>query len=192
MRSLSLPGRLAFVLVSLVAVAGCSAGAPQAVPYSSVSPESLASSDPIPSPTGEVVLTVTGDVSKTNDADGVALDFATIERMGLVKYGVHDPWLDADHEFTGVLLADLLDTVGAAADATTVHVTALDDYEVQIAVADVRRWPILLATMTDGARMPIIDKGPTRIVFPYAAYPEIDELKYKDLWIWQIKTIEVR
>jgi hypothetical protein len=38
--------------------------------------------------------------------------------------------------------------------------------------------------------MSIEDKGPTRVVFP--AHPDIDELSSKDLWIWQLKTIEVR
>ena len=110
--------------------------------------------------------------------------------MGLSRYKSHDPWLEQDLEFTGVLITDLLKATGASADATTLHITALDDYEVDVSIADTKRWPVMLATMTGGSRMSIEDKGPSRIVFPSDA--SIDALAYKDLWIWQLKSIEVR
>jgi hypothetical protein len=168
----------AALMLGAALVAGCS----------SASPASTATA--IPAPAGDAVLTMSGRISSTNDPNGLALDLSTIEDMGLVRYTVHDPWLDDDLEFTGVLVTDLLRVAGAAPDATSLRITALDDYMVEIPIADAVRWPIMLATQTDGAPMAIEDKGPTRIVYP--ANPEIDTLKTKDLWIWQITTIEVR
>ena len=179
--------RIALV-ACLAAVAACGQAAPTA-PYTRVTDSAIAAVDALPAPRGGAVLTISGDVTKGNDGDDVTLDLATIEQMGLVRYTAHDPWLDDDLEFTGVLLTDLLQAVGAPSDAETLVVTALDDYVVEIAIDDARRWPVMLATQTGGAPMSIEDKGPTRIVFPDD--PSIDTLRYKDLWIWQITTIEV-
>ena len=183
-----LPVLRALALVSILAVAGCGA-ATTSPAYERVSESSLASAQPIPAPAGAAALTMTGRVAATNAAAGVELDLATIEQMGLVQYTVRDPWLEREFEFTGVLMTDLLAAVGASPDATSIKITALDDYQVDISVADLQRWPIMLATQTGGAPMSIEDKGPTRIVFP--ADPDIDTIRYKDFWIWQIKTIEV-
>lgn len=179
-----------FILVCSVALTACSAPAAQQ-PYVEVSAATIAASDNVPSPNGDVVVTVAGAVSKSNSGSSIELDIATLEAMGLVKYSVHDPWLNEDLEFTGVLLSAFIDAVGVSPDATTLRFHAIDDYEVDLSIADVRRWPILLATQTDGQPMGLEDKGPTRVVFPYDQFPEIDQLTYKDLWIWQITSITV-
>lgn len=180
------------VLIYSAMAAACSPATPVRSDYVSVTQETLTPTDPIPVPTAETVLTIGGSVSKPNAGSTVIFDLGTLERMGLVRYTVHDPWLDEDVEFTGVLLADLLDTVGASPEAQMVHLVALDDYEVDVSVADARRWPILLATQANGKPMSVADKGPTRIVFPYDQYPEINPVKYEPLWIWQVESLEVR
>jgi hypothetical protein len=176
--------------ICCVALAACSSQ-PAEAPYVEVAAATIASTDELPAASGDVVITVDGAVSKSNRGGAIELDLATIEQMGLVRYVVHDPWLNGDFEFTGVLLSAFVDAVGASPDATTLKFRAIDDYEVELALADVRRWPIMLATRTNGAPMTIEDKGPTRVVFPYDQFPEIDQLTYKDLWIWQISSITV-
>lgn len=183
-----IPVLRALALVSIVAFAGCGAATTPAA-YVRVTESSLAAAQPIPAPTGAATLTMTGRVAATNAAAGVELDLATVEQMGLIMYTARDPWLGQELEFTGVLMTDLLAAVGASPDATSIKITALDDYQVDISLIDLKRWPIMLATQTGGAPMSIEDKGPTRIVFP--ADPDIDTVRYKDFWIWQIKTIEV-
>lgn len=179
-----------FVVLCAALAAGCSS-APAKPAYFEITAATIADSDPLPAPTGDVVLTVGGAISKSTGDAPVELDLATVERLGLVRYVVHDPWLDEDIEFSGVLLSAFVDAVGASPDATTLKFLAIDDYEVEIAIEDVRRWPILLATRTNGKPMQLEDKGPTRVVFPYDQFPEIDQLAYKDLWIWQISSITV-
>jgi hypothetical protein len=183
---------LAPIALILGTLAGCGSVAVAKPAYAQVSAETLRAPDAIPVPAGDVVLTVSGDIGKANSGSTLRVDLATVERMGLVKYTVHDPWLDADHEFSGVLLADVLDTVGASAGATRMHFVAIDDYEVEISIADARKWPVLLATRMDGQLMSVEDKGPLRVVFPYDQFPEIDRLAYKDLWIWSLESLEVR
>jgi hypothetical protein len=191
----SLLTRLALV-VAVAAIVGCSPATPAAA-YTRISDASVTAVDTTPLPpdtmttmaAGGPGLELSGRIGPAGSGV-LTLDVATIERFGLVKYTVRDPWLEKDLEFTGVLLSDLIRLTGVPADATQLHVTALDDYEVDISIADVKRWPVMLATQVSGKPMSIEDKGPTRIVFP--ADPTIDAITYKDLWIWQIKTIEVR
>jgi hypothetical protein len=177
---------LALLFVGAVLVACQPAAAPAS--YVRVSEPVAALDAPIPPP-ADPILTITGRIDASYGV-GLELDVPSIERLGLVRYSVRDPWLEQELEFTGVLVTDLLAAAGADPEATILKITALDDYEVELPIADTVRWPVVLATQTNGVPMSIEAKGPTRIVFP--ADPAIDALRYKDLWIWQIKTIEVR
>jgi hypothetical protein len=201
MRRLSLAALVAAMLV--VPTAGCGGGAGEI--YETVSNGVLRAGDPVPHPANDPVLEIEGKI-RTSNNDGVAtntklsrnesgslvLDLETLERLPLVRYSVEDPWLKREVTYTGVLVSDLVRLAGPVPGATTLHLLALDDYEVDIALADVDRWPIMLATQLDGQHMPVSKGGPTRIAFPYGLVGGIDELKYKDLWIWNIETITVR
>jgi hypothetical protein len=78
---------------------------------------------------------------------------------------------------------------GVGPDATHAHVVALDDYAVDLSLADVRAGGIILATRAgDGSAIPIDKGGPTRIVF-------MDGVKAganADQWVWSVKTIDVQ
>jgi hypothetical protein len=143
----------------------------------------------VPAPKGKPVLTITGKVSAFNGKDAIGLDRATLDRLGLVRVRVYEPWVKKDVEFRGVWLQDLLEVAGAAADASTLRITALDDYQVTLTSADVRGREILLATYQgDGTQIPVDKGGPTRIIF-------LDGVRAganADQWIWSLKAIEVR
>jgi hypothetical protein len=44
--------------------------------------------DAVPAPTGEVVLTITGDIANTNVGDALVFDMETLESLGLIRYGL--------------------------------------------------------------------------------------------------------
>jgi hypothetical protein len=143
----------------------------------------------VPAPAGKPLLTLTGRVSALNRGGTIALDRTVIERLSVVKVRVYEPWVKQDVDFRGVWLQDLLTVAGAAADASTVRITALDDYTVDIATADVRAGGILLATSAgDGAELPIDKGGPTRIIFVAGTKAGANA----DQWIWSLKSIDVR
>lgn len=184
---------LGILLVSSLLLAGCSVASvnPEST-YETISNPTLMVGDPLPAPSEEVILTVTGAIDNKNTIDAATFDISTLEKLGLVQYKVSDPWLNAENTYTGVLVSDFLKFVGAARSASTLTLTALDDYQVDIAIADLQKWPVLLATQVNGEYITIDNNGPTRIIFPYDTYPDIDPVAYKDLWIWNIKGIEVR
>jgi len=56
--------------------------------------------------------------------------------------------------------------IGANADATILKVTALNDYTIEVPIADAKEWPTILALKADGENMSVRDKGPLWLVYP--------------------------
>jgi hypothetical protein len=144
---------------------------------------------PVPTPSGPPVFTVTGKISATNRGETLALDRATVESLGVVQATMYEPWTKKTTTFRGVWLKDLVELFGVPDDATGLHITALDDYAVDLKLSDVRAGGIMLATRAaDGSDIPIDQGGPSRIVFldGVAAGANADQ------WVWSIKEIAVR
>jgi len=185
MKTLRFPVFFAIVML----LAACAS--PKVI-YESVNKAELNPGDAIPAPNGEVILTVTGNISAYNNGDTLELDMATLEKFGLVKYDIDDPWAKTTVNYTGILLSDFLKMVGASPSAENIHIVALDDYEVDITVTEAQKWPVLLATQSNGQYMTMAENGPTRIIFPFGRYSDVDVVLYQDLSIWSIKNIEVQ
>ena len=178
-------------VLSLLVVAGCAATPEPASVYTRVSEASLKAGDAIPAPSGDTILTVTGMIGTTNSDDAIVMDLATLESVGEVTYEVTDPFEGKKVIFRGPLLTDLLDLWQVSPDATTLHIIALNDYVVDVPIAEVRKYLVVFALQQDGEYMPIETRGPAMLVFPYEDF-EFDTNLYNNYWAWQIKTIEVR
>lgn len=181
--------RFIILLAVSILLAACS-GQPKTI-YEQVSPATLKAGDAIPAPSGEVILTVTGKIDAKNKGDALELDMATLEKFGVVKYDIDDPWMKTSVTYSGVLLSDFLKIVGAAS-AENIHIVALDDYQIDLTVTEAQKWPVLLATQSNGQYMSVAENGPTRIIFPFGRFSNIDIVLYQDLSIWNIKSIEVQ
>jgi hypothetical protein len=184
----------AMVLLAALAT-GCAAQpveapGPAAQPSVAViAPPRPASGEGVPAPVGDPVLTFTGRIGSTNVARALVLDAAGLDRLGVLKVGAYEPWVKKNLEFQGVWLADVLTMARAAPGARTLHVTALDDYQIDLTTAAVRAGDIFLATKRgDGTPIPVEEGGPTRIVFTGVGAADVSA----DLWIWSLKTIDVR
>ncbi len=172
-------------------LAACStAGAPNI--YETVSQGTIKPGDPIPAPTGEVVLTIDGDISQTNVGGTLQFEMSTLENIGLVQYDVDDPFVKKNIVYTGVLLSEVLKVAGADPNATMLTLSALDDYSVDMKIEEAGKWPVLIATQADGLYMPIDKNGPLISVFPLNDFPEqLDHLTYDALWVWSLSGITV-
>ena len=179
------------ILAAVFALLMSACGGAKDTGYEMVAPASIGLTEVIPSPSQEMVLSISGQVAAKNTVDSLELDMRTLEKLGLVKYEVHDPWLKQTFTYTGVLMSDILKYAGAFHTARSVHMVALDDYQVDIPIADIDRWPILLATRANGELMKVDNYGPLRIIYPYGSH-SIDSVSHNDLWIWSLKSMEVR
>jgi hypothetical protein len=168
-----------------------SAGAePAAAPTAGtvISAASLTVGQRVPPPTEKPVFTMTGNISVTNKNGTLVFDRRTVERLGVHQVRLYEPWTKETLDFRGVWLQDLVAVAGADPGAVKLHIVALDDFAVDLTLADIRKGGIFLATRAgDGSVIPIAKGGPTRIVF-------LDGVKAganADQWVWSIKTIDV-
>lgn len=165
-------------------------GADNPVEYEIVAPASINPGDEIPTPSGDVVLIVSGDVAATNVGTTLQFDMNTLEKLGLVSYEVNDPWLLENITYSGVLLSDLLEVANASDTMTEVFATALDGYAIAIPVSEISAWPVLIATQSNGAHMTIENSGPTRIIFPYDQHNDITDAR--NMSVWNLESLDVR
>jgi len=182
-------------LVAALAVAAC--GGKEEAPSQAAAPDpstprvvdagTLAAGEKISLPKGEVVLPVTGAIATANKGRKLKLDLASLEKMRQVQVEAAEPFLKRRVTFEGVLLSDLLQVAGVPDSASTVSLTALDDYKVDFKLSDVRSSQMLLATKADGRHMPVDRSGPIRIVFPDSSTLG----RNPDLWIWSVATMKV-
>jgi hypothetical protein len=193
---------MATVIIGLVGffVASCTPTPTSVTPtpgYKQVTEATLKKGDAIPEPTGDVILTVTGKIGTHNVGEEIQMDLATIESLGLVDYTLIDPFdMTDDTEkkpvtFQGPLMANLLDLWQVPDDATTLHIAALNDYSADVPIKDLRTYLVIFALKADGVYMPVADRGPAMLVYPYNDFT-FDKNVYNDYWVWQIKSIDVR
>ena len=160
--------------------------------YDVVSEPTLRPGMPIPAPAGEVVLRVRGMIGDASGADEIAFDMPTLERLGLVRFTTTTSWTEGPVTFEGVLLSSLLDAVSADQGATTLVLTALNDYAVSIPVSDAKTWPVMLAVKENGQYMSPREHGPMWVVYPQHAYPQLGRRDFASRWVWQLAKISVQ
>ena len=76
-------------------------------------------------------------------------------------------------KFEGVSLDKLMKAVGAKGER--VVAVALNDYSSEIPIEDFAKYKTILALKRDGEYMPVRDKGPLFVVYPYDAESRAEE-----------------
>ena len=144
----------------------------------------------IPPAKGDVVLTVDGMINTCSDGLEVRLDQAMVEALPHTTITTDNPWDHGPSTYEGVLLRDLLDYVKA--DGTILSFTALNDYRSEMPLADARTYDVILAYKRDGEYLPVRDKGPFFVVFPFKDVPELaTEARYAQS-VWQVNRLTVK
>lgn len=144
----------------------------------------------LPRPEGAVILTVDGEIERTNAPGRAEFDRAMLEQLGLVAMSVETPWTDPDTLFEGVPTRRILELVGAR--GRWVRATAANDYRVDIPLADLTEHDTLLAMRRDGEPMRLRDKGPLWILYADGDRPRVPEGELLARMVWQLTTLSVR
>lgn len=147
-------------------------------------------STPLPEPAGRPVLTVSGRIAASNRDGAAVFDLPMLEALGTDGFETRTPWHGGIVRFEGVPMQRLMQATGASGE----HVTAiaLNDYTTDIPIADFERYGVLLATKRDGVYMPVRDKGPLFIVYPYDSKPELRAQQYYSRSAWQVAKLIVK
>lgn len=182
--------RYFFVIIALF-VLSCKSEVAFEEAYAVVAEATLKPGAAIPTPKEELLLTITGKIGNVNHDNAILMDRTTIEAVGLVEYTVTDPFEQRSIRYRGVLMRDLLEHWQVADDATTMQLTALNDYKIDIPLAEFRQYPILFALQADGLYMQPDYRGPAMLVYPVDQY-KFELLAVQRKWIWQIKAIDIQ
>jgi hypothetical protein len=155
-----------------------------------VGPVALAQA--LETPKTQVILTIGGAVGNTNaEIDGrkvARLDREMLNALPQRAFRTTTPWHNGRPEFSGPMLRDVLALVGA--QGRELRVVAINDYASTVPVAD-GAFDVVLATLIDGAPIPVREKGPLFIVYNFDGQPRLRTEQYFSRSVWQVKSIEV-
>jgi hypothetical protein len=151
---------------------------------------SAASADSLPQPTEKPILTISGNISEKNSNDGAVFDRAMLEKLGMVKVVTSTPWYQGPMTFEGVPLDKLMADVGAKGERVVAY--ALNDYTTEIPIEDFSKHHAILALKRNGEYMPVRDKGPLFIIYPYDSEPELKSQIFYSRSAWQVARLTVK
>lgn len=135
-------------------------------------------------------LTILGETG----ADGaVILRNADLEAASDVTVGATPPLEGAAHgRYRGARISELLARAGGArAGVSEVTLVASDGFRATIALDDLVRSPILLATFRDDVRLRREDGGPLLAVFPLDDVPSLLDRYTESWWVYYVTHLVV-
>lgn len=141
-------------------------------------------------PTGRAILTISGAITQPNAGALAKLDMKMIEALPQQTFTTRTPWFDRPVTFTGPLLADVMAAVGATGSALAA--TAINDYTITIPMGDVKARKVIMARLIDGKPIPVREKGPLFVVYPFDTDAALRTSVYYERSIWQLKSLDVR
>lgn len=145
--------------------------------------------DGLASPTGEVILTLDGNIGRRNAPDGADFDLAMLRALPSASFRTATPWTEGAADFEGVPLEEVLKA--AAATGKTIKAAALNDYIADVDVETAVSAGAILAYRINGAEISVREKGPLWIMFPFDDKPQLkSELVYSQS-VWQLRKMTV-
>jgi len=140
-------------------------------------------------PRGAVVLSIGGRIQRTNQGDRAGFDMAMLEDITQHSFSTRTPWFKEARKFTGPLLRDVLALVGA--QGTTLRIGALNDYRADVPSDDARRYDVVLAHLIDDKPIPVREKGPLFVIYPFDSDATLRTPLFYSRSVWQVKSIDV-
>lgn len=136
-------------------------------------------------PRGEIVLTLSGNMTKFNAGDTFQYDMENLKMLPYTEITTPDPHLDANITYGGVLLKDILNSVSPE-NPQEIKIVAKDGYSAVIKVADLDLG-ILIAYTADGEEISEKAGGPLKIIFS----EEAQKVYAPENWVWWITDLEI-
>lgn len=135
------------------------------------------------------ILTVSGKIGVKNAGDVARFDMKMLEALPQQTFTTRTPWYDKPVKFTGPLLADVLAAVQAS--GSTVSAVAINDYKITIPVSDTKH-KLIVARLLDDKPMPVREKGPLFVIYPFDSSAELRNSTYYERAIWQLKALDIQ
>ena len=136
------------------------------------------------------ILVISGKITTKNAGEVARFDMKMIEALPQHSFTTSTPWFDRPVKFTGPLLADVLAAVKAS--GSNVGAVAINDYRITIPVADAAKFKVILARLIDDKPIPVREKGPLFVVYPFDSSAELRTSTYYERSIWQLKALDIQ
>ena len=147
-------------------------------------------SNALDSPKQPTVLRVGGKIGNKNAGEFADLDMPMLSALPQHSFTTNTPsWYAKAHQFTGPLLREVLKAVDA--QGSKLRAEALDAYKVDIPASDAQEFDVIIARLLDGQPMPVRNKGPLFIIYPFDSSSQLRSQRYYSRSIWQLKSITV-
>jgi hypothetical protein len=117
----------------------------------------------------------------------LAFDLEALDALPQTRFRTTTPWHQGIVEFSGVALKDLVAFAGI--EARQLQLIALNDYAVDADLAELIAADALLATRQNGQPLPVTDKGPVFVVFPFDERSELKHQTFYSRAVWQLTEI---
>ncbi len=141
--------------------------------------------EPLPAPTGPVILVLDGKLDLHNTADGkAAFDLAMLQALPKSSFTTTTIWTDGKQSFEGVKIADLLARLGAT--PAELNALATNDYEIRFPAGDALDHGAIIAYAQNGVAIPLNNKGPLWIVYPYDADSMLSNERFLSQSVWSL------
>lgn len=143
----------------------------------------------VSAPTGEVVLTIKGGPNAASETINIAFDIDGLKALPVTTFSTTTMWTEGVKKFEGVELKTLLSMLKV--EKGTLSATAINDYRIEIPVAEIEPGGPMIAYMMDDAPMSVRDKGPLWLVYPYDSDPKYQSEVVFSRSIWQLNRLEI-
>ncbi len=142
------------------------------------------------------VAALAGEPAITTGAPGTADDriitLSQLDAEDQTEITTTTIWTDGEVVFSGVPLARVLSMAGlSGAPDATLHITALNDYAVEMPLGEVGETFPIIATRMNGEPMSVRDKGPFWVIYPYDLGPEYQTETIYARSVWQLKALSL-
>lgn len=151
---------------------------------------SMAQPGALPTPTEKAILTISGKIDTTNKDDTAQFDRKMLEELGMISVETTTPWYSGAVKFEGVSLDKLMKRVGASGERAVI--VALNDYSSEIPIEDFSKYNVILALKRNGEYMPVRDKGPLFVIYPFDSNPELKSQTFYGRSVWQVAKIIIK
>jgi hypothetical protein len=147
--------------------------------------------EPLPSPSGPVILIVSGKLGVTNAPGEARFDREMLASLPQAVYVSYTDWTNGPQRFEGVLLKDVIARIDGSGQE--IVASALNDYKATIPSSDLDEYPVLLALSQNGAAMSVRDKGPIWMIYPDPEPAgEFVHQHRNAKMVWQLERLQLR
>lgn len=135
---------------------------------------------------GDVLLSISikglGEAASLREADLLALPQHTIV--------TETDFTDGSTEFSGPLARDVLRLAGVS-EATSLTMTAVNDYSIDVPFEDLDRYGVVMALSMNGDRLTRRNRGPIWLMYPVDQTAEEQREAINSRLIWQLVRVDV-